>query len=111
MPLDFPVAVETGCAHMALVSAPLGPMHPCWHPQRLPTSEPGRHSAGASAASLLGHWEWAGRSVWTVLPHFLVVQPAMQTGERRARGASWSHDEHEMIFLAETSEWKGFLSD
>ena len=71
------------------------------------------HSPGASAVFLPRCRELVGLfCADSVLPHFTVIQPALWTERKwgKSRRNPWSHDEHELVYLAEMSEWKAFPS-
>ena len=58
-----------------------------------------------------GAGSWWGCSAQTLV--FLTLQSSnkrcgLKRGEGRANGTSCLHNEHEMVFLAEMSEWKDF---
>lgn len=88
----------------------------CPHPQQTAGSRSCKHSAGASATSLLRHWEPAGLfSADSVLPPAppLHSHPASHPGWMRVREEPEMPLDHVMkmkLFLAEMSEWKDFPS-
>lgn len=127
LPVDFPVAMETGRANTALgICCPgRGPVSKqcqlpglACAPVPTPTADrPGPVQACRALARELHASSGAGsglrHSVRTL--SFLTLgsstQPSrLSEGERRARGASWSCEENEMIFLAKMSEWEDFPS-
>ena len=127
VPVGFSVAMETDCVNSAVWQS----LQPRGHVSKLHwaawvylSSEPtptgtgpgslSTHSAGTSAVSLPRRRGLAGL-FWadSLLPHFTVIQPTLWTerGWGKSQRNSWSHDEHEMVFLAEMSEWKAFPSN